>query len=41
MIKKKQHDYTEEDFRFELWVDDQIDQLREYEMQDKWEEGDE
>lgn len=31
--------YTEAEFKFDLWVDDQIDQLREYEMQEAWESG--
>ncbi len=38
--KPKDGGYTKDDFNFELWVDDQIDQQREYEKQEAWENGD-
>ena len=37
--KPKDGGYTKDDFNFELWVDDQIDQQREYEKQEAWENG--
>lgn len=36
--KPKDGGYTKDDFNFELWVDDRIDQLREAEMEEKWQE---
>jgi hypothetical protein len=39
VVKTQGGEYTKDDFNFELWVDDQIDQLREYEKQEAWENG--